>query len=112
MQNLRVGAATRSDARSAALRTIDRSMNPAGSSGLFGVIRDGDRVWVDTDQDLSFADETGMRQYSRNFQVSYFGTDNPATPVRETVPFVIQVEHALVGTWPASPRATACSAAP
>ena len=77
---------------------VNRDGNPAGSSGLFGVIRDGDRVWVDTDQDLSFADETGMRQYSRNFQVSYFGTDNPATPVREAVPFVVQVEHALVGT--------------
>ena len=44
---------------------VNRDGNPAGSSGLFGVIRDGDRVWVDTDQDLSFADETGMRQYSR-----------------------------------------------
>ena len=69
-------------------------------AGLFGVIRDGDRVWVDTDQDLSFADETGIGPYGKNHQVGTFGTDNPATPVREIVPFVVQVAHEDVGTPP------------
>jgi hypothetical protein len=77
---------------------INRDGNPAGSSRLFGVIRDADRIWVDTDQDLSFADEKGMREYMRNFDVSYFGTDNPATPVREAVPFVVQIGKATVGS--------------
>jgi hypothetical protein len=37
------------------------------------LLRDGDRVWVDTDQDLSFADEDGIRPYARNFEVDTFG---------------------------------------
>lgn len=79
---------------------VNRDGNPAGSSGLFGVIRDAQRIWVDTDQDLSFADETGMREYKRNFDVGFFGTDNSATPVREAVPFVVQIGKATVGTPP------------
>ena len=79
---------------------VNRDGNPAGSSRLFGVLRDGDRVWVDTDQDLSFADEDGIRPYERAFQVDTFGTDNPATEVKEVVPFVVQIEHRDVGTPP------------
>jgi hypothetical protein len=77
---------------------VNRDGNPTGSSGLFGVIRDGEKVWVDTDQDLSFKDEIGMVEYKKKFQVGYFGTDNPATEVREAVPFVVQVAHELVGS--------------
>jgi subtilisin family serine protease len=77
---------------------VNRDGNPAGSSGLFGVIRDGDRVWVDTNQNLSFADETGMVPYAKQHHVGEFGTDNPATAVREVVPFVVQVAHKDVGT--------------
>ena len=79
---------------------INRDGNPAGSSRLFGVLREGDRVWVDTDQDLSFADETGMVAYKKRFQVGNFGTDNPATAVREEVPFVVQTAQRTVGTPP------------
>ena len=77
---------------------INRDGNPVGSSRLFGVIRDGDKVWVDTDQDLSFADETGIRPYAKNFDVDTFGTDNPATAVKEVVPFVVQTAKRSVGT--------------
>jgi hypothetical protein len=77
---------------------LNRDGNPAGSSRLFGVIRDGETVWVDSDQDLSFADETGMVEYKKNHQVGTLGTDNPATDVREAVPFVVQVAHEDVGT--------------
>ena len=79
---------------------INRDGNPAGSSGLFGVVRNGDQIWVDTDQDLSFADEDGLRPYAKNFEVDSFGTDNPATPVKESVPFVVQTAKRSVGTPP------------
>jgi subtilisin family serine protease len=76
---------------------VNRDGNPAGSSGLFAVLRQQDNVWVDTDQDKSFADETAMREYKRNFQVGWFGTDNPATPIREALPFVVQVADGQLG---------------
>ena len=80
-----------------------------GALGGVGVNRDGDMtdvfgvlwntssdtVWVDLDQDLSFADQTGMRNYKVNSDVGWFGTDNPATPIAERVPFVVQTEGSL-----------------
>ena len=50
------------------------------------------QVYVDLDQDGSFADETGMTDYRVAQQVGKFGTDNPATAVKEEVPFVIQTD--------------------
>ena len=65
-----------------------------------------------------------MTDYKVNYDVSYFGTDNPATAVAERMPFVVQTErqeqvrqhrHRLgrstARTWPGSPPATASSAA-
>jgi hypothetical protein len=49
-------------------------------------------VWVDTDTDRSFADETAMTDYKVNFDIGWFGTDNPATPVAERMPFVVQTD--------------------
>jgi hypothetical protein len=73
---------------------VNRDGNPAGSSGLFGVLwnESSNVVWVDRDQDLSFADETGMRNYKVAYDVGYFGTDNPATAVVERLPFVVQTD--------------------
>ncbi len=72
---------------------VNRDGNPAGSSGTFGVLWDGgSQVWVDADQDLSFADEAAMTNYKVNRDVGYFGTDNPATPVAERMPFVVQID--------------------
>jgi hypothetical protein len=51
------------------------------------------RVWVDTNADRSFASELGMTDYALNYDVGTFGTDNPATPVRETVPFTVQTDN-------------------
>ncbi len=74
-------------------RDVNRDGNPAGSSGTFGVLWDGGtQVWVDTDQDLSFADQAAMTNYKVNRDVGYFGTDNPATPVAERMPFVVQID--------------------
>lgn len=73
---------------------VNRDGNPPGSSGLFGVLWDGGRrVWVDTDQDHSFADQPGMRPYKERFDVGRFGVDNPATPMVDQVPFVVQIDR-------------------
>ena len=53
-----------------------------------------DTVWVDSNGDRSFADATPMRAYNKDFDIGYFGTDNPATAVREAVPFVVEVAAA------------------
>ena len=62
---------------------VNRDGNPAGSSGIFAVLWSGssNTVWVDVNQNNSFADETGMTDYKVNFDVGYFGTDNPATAI-------------------------------
>ena len=78
-------------------RDVNRDGNPAGSSGLFGVLWNttSNQVFVDANQNLSFTDETGMTDYKVNFDVGWFGTDNPATAVHETLPFVVQTDGKL-----------------
>jgi hypothetical protein len=72
---------------------VNRDGNPAGSSGLFGVLwNGGDTAWVDTDQDGSFADEQGMQDYKHDYDTGRFGVDNPATAVVEQLPFVVQID--------------------
>lgn len=73
---------------------VNRDGNPAGSSGIFAVLWNPatDVVWVDTNQNRSFVDEAAMRNYKVNFDVNYFGTDNPATPIAERMPFVVQTD--------------------
>ncbi|WP_111767434.1 S8 family serine peptidase [Nakamurella deserti] len=63
----------------------------------FGVLYDpatGD-VRVDVDQDLDFTDEAVMRPYAEKFDVGHFGTDDPATDVREQMPFTVEVRKAV-----------------
>ncbi|MCM0675375.1 S8 family serine peptidase [Micromonospora phytophila] len=72
---------------------VNRDGNPQGSSGLFGVLWDGaSAVWVDADQDGSFADQSAMTDYKVRNDVGTFGTDNPATAIAESMPFVVQVD--------------------
>jgi hypothetical protein len=52
-----------------------------------------DAVLVDSDNDNDLTDETPMYDYKQQYQVGYFGADNPATPVAERVPFVIQLDR-------------------
>jgi hypothetical protein len=75
-------------------RDVNRDGNPANSSGLFGVLWNTttNGVYVDTDQDLNFANQTPMTDYKVNYDVGWFGTDNPATAVHETLPFVVQTD--------------------
>ena len=76
---------------------VNRDGNPAGSSGIFAVLWNPttDQVWVDTNQNSSFADQPAMRNYRVNYDVGYFGTDNPATPVAERMPFVVETNGKL-----------------
>jgi subtilisin family serine protease len=78
----------------------------AGAGSEYGgdVNRDGDTTdrWgilydpatndirVDVDQDFDFTDEPVMRPYKERFDIGHFGVDNPATPVRDQVPFVVE----------------------
>jgi hypothetical protein len=75
---------------------VNRDGNPAGSIGTFGVLWDTatNTVWVDTNQNKSFADEKPMTDYKVKADQDEFGTDNPATPVRESMPFVVQTDPA------------------
>jgi hypothetical protein len=62
---------------------VNRDGNPAGSSGVFAVLWDTDAnlVCVDTNQNNDFADDMAMTDYKVNYDVNYFGVDNPATAV-------------------------------
>jgi subtilisin family serine protease len=73
---------------------VNRDGNPAGSSGIFAVLWDTttNNVYVDTNQNNSFADELAMTDYRVRYDTGIFGTDNPATAVREAMPFVVQTD--------------------
>jgi len=53
---------------------------------------DANLVWVDSNGDRSFANEPAMTDYKVKYDMGTFGTDNPATPLRESVPFVVQTD--------------------
>jgi subtilisin family serine protease len=73
---------------------VNRDGNPAGSSGIFAVLwnTNTNKVWVDTNQNNNFADEMAMTDYKVNYDVNYFGVDNPATAIAERMPFVVQTD--------------------
>ncbi|SDD01210.1 S8 family serine peptidase [Actinokineospora iranica] len=75
---------------------VNRDGNGAGTSGLFGVVWNPatNTVWVDANQTGTFADDKPMTNYRVKYDVGTFGTDNPATPVRESMPFVVQTDAA------------------
>ena len=76
-------------------KDLNRDGNPEGSSRLFTVLWDErtNEVWVDTDQDLSFADEKALTDFSERPTFGVLGTDDPNTPVRESVGFGVQIDR-------------------
>jgi subtilisin family serine protease len=58
----------------------------------FGVLWNMQRntVWVDSNADLSFENEVPMTDYRLRYDIGLFGVDDPSTPLRESVPFVVQ----------------------
>ncbi|HEY7593457.1 MAG TPA: S8 family serine peptidase, partial [Actinophytocola sp.] len=75
---------------------VNRDGNPAGSIGTFGVRWDKStgEVRVDTNQNKDFADDQPMTDYKVKQDIGRFGTDNPATAVSESMPFVVQTSPA------------------
>ena len=73
---------------------LNRDGNPPGSSGLFAVLwnETTNSVWIDTNQDHSFADQNPMTDYRIRQDIGIFGKDDPATPVRESIGFTIQTD--------------------
>jgi subtilisin family serine protease len=71
---------------------VNRDGNPAGSKGTFAVLWDttSNKVYVDTNQNNKFTDDQAMTDYSVAYDIGHFGTDNPATAIREQIPFVVQ----------------------
>ncbi|MEV4417311.1 S8 family serine peptidase [Catellatospora sp. NPDC049609] len=71
------------------------------------LLRPSDRaIWVDTDADRDFSDETLLRPYREQQVAGRFGTDDPDTAVNESMPFT--VEHRLgVDLAPAGREGTA-----
>ncbi len=49
-------------------------------------------LWIDTDQDGDFDDETGVREYAAAQQIGVLGQDDPATVLRETVGYTVQAD--------------------
>ncbi|MEI2826474.1 MAG: S8 family serine peptidase [Dermatophilaceae bacterium] len=47
-------------------------------------------IWVDVNQDFVFDASEKMRPFVEARQFGYFGTDNPATPLVERMPFVVE----------------------
>ncbi|SPE49794.1 Serine protease AprX [Streptomyces netropsis] len=46
---------------------------------------------VDLDDNGDFGNDAEMKPYKDGYQIGYFGTDNPDTPIAERIPFVIQI---------------------
>ncbi|MFI9010061.1 S8 family serine peptidase [Actinosynnema sp. NPDC053489] len=63
----------------------------------FGVLQDTTtkEVRVDTDGDGDFTDQAAMIDYKYKKDVGHFGADNPATPVLDTVAFVVQTDKSI-----------------
>ncbi|MGW5667396.1 S8 family serine peptidase [Micromonospora sp. NPDC003776] len=74
----------------------------------FGILYDPEThdIRVDTNQNLDFTDDPVMRPYKERFDVGHFGTDNPATPIAERTPFVVEYRED-VDTTPAGLPGTA-----
>jgi len=62
------------------------------TADLFGVLYDpvSHDVRVDVNQNRDFTDDAVMRPYKEKFDVGHFGIDNPATAVRDQMPFVVE----------------------
>lgn len=64
---------------------------------VFGVLLDQatNEVIVDSDDDNDLRNNPRMRPYGKGFQQGVFGTDKPATDVREALPFTVDVREDL-----------------
>nr|WP_112475130.1 S8 family serine peptidase [Streptomyces sp. ST1020] len=85
----------------------DGDVNRDGdTTDTFGVLYDpaAGTVTVDVNGDGDFTDDTPMKPYKDGYQIGHFGTDDPATPIVERQPFVVQIRKdvpmdPLGGDW-------------
>lgn len=75
----------------------------------FGVLYDpvSHDIRVDSDQNHDFTDNPVMRPYKEKFDVGHFGTDDPATAVRDQIPFVVEFREDVDLTPAGQPGQTA-----
>ncbi|PWR16885.1 serine protease [Micromonospora sicca] len=94
---------------------ITAASDPAGdvnrdgdTTDAWGILYDpaNGNIWVDVNQNNNFTDDELMRPYKEKFQVGHFGTDSPATAVRDQMPFVVEYRRnvdtspiGIPGTW-------------
>ncbi|MFB6943545.1 S8 family serine peptidase [Streptomyces sp. NPDC060286] len=59
---------------------------------FYGVLYDPTthRIWVDGNNNQDLTDETPMAPFAVDRQVGHFGSDDPATPQNERIPFVVE----------------------
>ena len=126
----RIGAVQRARLRASAARSAATSTATAtrpASSGIFARAverRHEQRSGSTRTRTSSFADELAMTDYKVNYDVGYFGTDNPATPVaradavrrpdrrqEQGRQHRHRLRRSTARTSPASSPATRCSAA-
>ncbi|RKR88509.1 pre-peptidase [Micromonospora pisi] len=72
------------------------------TTDAFGVLYDpvSHDIRVDANQNRDFNDDPVMRPYGERYDIGHFGTDNPATAVRDQIPFVVEYRED-VDTTPA-----------
>ncbi|MFG1806045.1 S8 family serine peptidase [Streptomyces sp. NPDC049040] len=63
------------------------------TTDVWGVLYDpaAGTVRVDLDSNGDFTGDTAMKPYKDGFQIGHFGTDDPATPISESIPFTIEI---------------------
>jgi hypothetical protein len=81
-------------ANGAIIKHINRPKPPTDSSRKFALLWDErtNDVWVDVNQDLSFADEKALSDYAIRPEFGVIGVDKPETPIRESVGFGLQID--------------------
>jgi hypothetical protein len=81
-------------------RKLDKAVKPdsgAKNGGRYFAVlwnESTNDVWVDTNHDLSFADETALSDFSARPTFGVIGKDDPKTQERESIAFGIQVDRA------------------
>ncbi|WP_239070370.1 MULTISPECIES: S8 family serine peptidase [unclassified Streptomyces] len=63
------------------------------TTDVWGVLYDAaaGTVRVDLNNNGDFSDDEALKPYKNGFQIAHFGTDNPATAISESIPFVVQI---------------------
>ena len=92
----RIGLLNEADFKSPNIPKGDLNLdgNPPGSSRVFAVLwnKAANTVWVDTNQNHRFEDETALTDYNVRYDVGLLGKDNPSTRIRETAAFAVTAD--------------------